>query len=215
MQRTTWRTLGVLGLVAVLATSVPAAFVSAHAEYERSTPARDEVVAEAPARVDVFFKQDVFKQAGKNHARVFDDGETQVSEGDGTVDDDNRRHIFADLPPGLPNGRYIVRWMTTSDEDGDTDEGAFCFYVGVEPTVDQQAECAALADEENPTATASLSTPTANQVEPTATTAPAPNDASDDGGVPTVALVIGAIAGAAVVVVVGGAVAVWLRRAIG
>ena len=207
-----WSVLVALVALSALASPRPA---FAHAEYERSEPARDEVVAEAPARVDVFFTQEVFKQAGKNYVRVFDDGETQVSEGNGTVDDDNRLHIFADLPPGLPDGRYIVEWMTTSDEDGDSDDGAFCFYVNAETSTEMAAECAALADEEESTATASLGTPTAGRAEATATTAPVPNDANDDGGVSTVALVIGAIAVAAVVVAVGGAVAVWLRRASG
>ena len=38
-------------------------------------------------------------------------------------------------------GRYIVRWMITSDIDGDDDEGAFCFHIAVEVAAEQAAEC--------------------------------------------------------------------------
>jgi len=51
------------------------------------------------------------------------------------------RFLFADEVSGY-----------TSDADGDTDDGAFCFYVEVGPSPEQQAECAALAEEPAPTA---------------------------------------------------------------
>ncbi len=196
--------------------------VSAHADYERSEPARNAVLRDAPAQVDVWFTQEVFKREGANFVRVFDEQEVQVSEGDGIVDDDDRHHISTTLPPDLTDGRYIVRWMTTSDEDGDTDDGAFCFYVAVDPTAEQEAECAAFGDgEDDGTIIAPFATATEPEAPATPTGAPVatptagpPGDdttADDDGGVPT-AVVVGAIAGAAVLIVIVGAVAVWLRR---
>src|SRR3990170_4300545 len=118
--------LTILRLPAVLALAVVALLygsggVSAHADYDRSEPGRNEVVAESPERIDVWFTQEVFKREGANYVRVFDEQEVQVSEGDGIVDDDDRAHVYTTLPAALPTGRYIVRWMTTSDEDGDTD----------------------------------------------------------------------------------------------
>ncbi len=197
-------------VIAIVATvtviSLAAIAVFAHADYESSIPARDEVVPEAPERVDVWFTQDLVKREGLYFVRVFDEAETQVSGGDGVVDDDDRSHVFAELPPGLGTGRYIVRWMTTSDIDGDDDEGAFCFYVGVEPAADQEAECAEFADELPPTPTRVDDQP----ADPTPTVT-APVDGSDDDG-SNAGLIIGIIvAVVAAVAVVGGGL-VWLSR---
>jgi methionine-rich copper-binding protein CopC len=204
-----------------LALGVGVVHVFAHADYESSTPAKDEVVPAAPAQVDVIFGQEVVKIEGQYYVRVFNDQDEQVSTpADGTVDDLDRTHISATLQTGLPDGRYIVRWMTTSFEDGDTDEGAFCFYVAVEPTAAQQAECAAFDEDGEPTGAASV-TPGGTTEEPTAVatvsespqpspTTIAPSDDDDD---PPVAAIVGAIIGGAVVLgIVAAGVFIWLRR---
>ena len=205
------RLLGATLAFLLAALLLPAAPASAHAGYERSEPARDEVVAQAPARVDVWFTQEVFRQEGSNFVRVFDESDAQVSTGDGVVDDDDRTHIFAELPAGLGDGRYIVRWKTLSDADGDEDEGAFCFYAGVEPAAEQQAECAAFAEEEaTPTGVAAVTaTPAAPQPTPTAA---APANGDDDGGVSTGLIAFAAVVGVAVVLAVAGGAIVWFRR---
>lgn len=203
----------------VVALGVGVVRVSAHAAYDHSTPARDEVLQAAPAKVDVYFKQEVLKQQGQYYVRVLDEQETQVSTpDDGTFDEDDRTHIFADLPAGLPNGRYIVRWSNVSFEDGDSGEGAFCFYLAVEPTAAQQAECAAFAEEEPTAATTSVSSPEASatpvvsetpQPSPTPTIAPS---SDDDNGAPVGLIIGGIIAGVVVLAIAGGAAVIWLRR---
>jgi len=209
------------GLVLVAALLLPSLLMPAvpafgHADYDRSAPAHDEIVAQVPARVDVYFTQEVFRQEGSNFVRVFDESEAQVSDGDGVVDDDDRTHISAELPAGLGSGRYIVRWKTLSDGDGDEDEGAFCFYIGVQPTAEQEAECAAFgedAGETSPTPGAvATSTPAAAGATATQA-APADGGNNSDGGVSTALIVVAAVVGAAIVVVVvaGGAI-VWFRR---
>jgi methionine-rich copper-binding protein CopC len=192
--------------------------VFAHAAYESSTPAIDEVVATAPAQVDVYYAQEMARLSGQYHLRVFDEQNTQVSVGDGAIDDFNRKHMSTTLPPDLPAGRYIVDWANVSDEDGDADSGKFCFYIVNQPTAEQQAECALLA-EEGPTPTAGAVTPTQAAGAPTATTAPGeptatPAEAADtdDGGTNTGLIIVGIVAGAAIVLLVVGAVAIWLRR---
>ncbi len=186
--------------------SLAALTAFAHADYDRSFPARGDVVAEAPERVEVFFTQDVIKREGAFYVRVFDDAGTQVSEGDGAVNDDDRRNVNADLPPALGPGRYIVEWKTTSDIDGDTDDGAFCFYVGVEPTAEQEAECAEFEDQLPPTPTRVDDQPT----DPTPTVA-APSDDSDDDG-SSLGLIIGIAVAVVIAVVVAGGGFVWLGR---
>ena len=208
MRSMTWAAgVGVVALLAVAgAAFLDSAAVFADAAYERSEPGRNEVLPSPPDGVDVWFRSDVRKREGFYFLRVFDEQGAQVSEGDGIVDDDDRSHIFTELPRILTTGRYVVEWLTTSDLDGDDEEGAFCFYVAVEPTVEQEAECALFDDH----APATLTTEPADS--PTATTIPPDNGADDDNGdgFPAAAI-IGIIAG--VVVVLGaGAAAVWLRR---
>jgi methionine-rich copper-binding protein CopC len=195
-----------------------AASVFAHAEYESSTPARDEVVQTPPAQVDVFYAQEMARRAGEYFLRVFNEQDVQVSEGDGTIDDFDRTHMFTTLQADLPPGRYIVDWANVSDEDGDADSGKFCFYIVNQPTPEQQAECAAFAsEEEGPTATAGAATPTEAVGAPTAaagepTATPAEATDTDDDGANTGLIIVGVIAAAAVVLVVVGGVAIWLRR---
>jgi len=197
--------------VALLAVALGASTqVFAHAGYKRSEPGKDVVQLTPPTRVDAWFTQEVFRREGANFVRVFSDAGEQVSGGDGEYDDDDRTHIFATLPPDLPAGRYVVRWMTTSDADGDTDDGAFCFYVTVGPSPEQQAECAALAEEPAPTAAGGTAEPTA---EPTA--APTADDTppAEDGDGGSTRVILGAIAGVvAAVLLVGAAYALWQRR---
>jgi methionine-rich copper-binding protein CopC len=204
-------------LVAAAVLAVPSQ-ASAHAGYERSEPAKDAVVPDAPIRLDVWFTQEVLRQEGNNFVRVFDEQDVQVSDGDGVVDDDDRAHMYTTFPSALVPGRYVVEWKTTSFEDSDTDDGAFCFYIAVEPTAEQQAECAAFsgvgqtpAPTAQPTEPAGAS-PTAPGEQPTATAVPSNGDSDDDGGTNTGAIIGGIIAGVVVVVLVGGGVAIWLRR---
>ena len=45
--------------------------VLAHAGYDISVPAADEVVAQAPQRVQVWFTQDLFRREGQNSLEVY------------------------------------------------------------------------------------------------------------------------------------------------
>lgn len=209
-----------IAIVATVAFSVTYATVFAHADYESSVPDRNEVVAGSPDEVQVFFTQDVIKREGLYYVRVFDENDVQVSEGDGVVNDDDRSNINAELPQPLEPGRYVVEWMTTSDIDGDDDEGAFCFYVAVEPTAEQQAECAEFADEPLETATqgAQSTEPAATQadgqpteVSPTAVPPDGPGD-GDDGGT-NVGLIVAIVVGVIVVAaVLGGGYYLYSRE---
>ena len=214
MRSMTWTAgVGVVVLLAVAAAAfMDSAAVFAHADYERSEPDRNEVLPAPPDQVDVWFTQDVRKREGVYFLRVFDEQGAQVSEGDGSIDDDDRAHMITELPTILTAGRYVVEWMTTSDLDGDDDEGAFCFYVAAEPTAEQEAECALLDDDAPATQTTLDAQPTAPAAGALPTVAAADNDTdgSDGGGFPVAAIV--AIIAGVVVVLGAGAAAVWMRR---
>ena len=212
MIRTLWlRRLGISGalagaaLAALLLVALPApAGVSAHAGYERSQPNQNELLAASPERIDVWFTQEVFKQADAYFVRVFDGQDVQVSDGDGVVDDDDRHHISADLPDELADGLYRVRWMTTSDEDGETSEGAFCFFVNAEPDAEQAADCEEL-----------IAVPPTLTPAPGATVAAAVADGgsdSDGDGMSIGAFIAFVLIGITVTLAVLGAGAVYMRR---
>ena len=168
-----------LGLAVLLATiHYPlATAVLAHADYNRSVPAADEVVLQSPQQVQVWFTQELFRREGENSLEVYGPDQQRIDLDDAAIDDDDRKLMTVSLPPDLANGVYIVRWRTLSADDGDDANGEFQFTVDAdEPTseADQPADtsdAAPTAAAENaqpsPTSTAQMeqaepkSTPTA------------------------------------------------------
>lgn len=210
-----WSALILVFLAAALTLTTQ---VFAHADYERSAPDRNEVVPESPEQLDVYFTQDIRKTEGANSLIVLDETGAQVNLDDGIVDDDDRLHMFTELPSNLPPGRYVVEWMTLSDLDDDDASGAFCFYVAVEPTEEQAAECAEFdAEQQGPTTTPPSADPTEldGATPPAADetpTAPADGANDDDDGV-SAGVIVAIVIGVIVVVLAVGAAAYWLRRA--
>ena len=188
-----------VGIAVALALAVLfAASVEAHGRQQGSEPADGAVLAESPPRVDMWFSQELRRSGGLPTLVVVNAAGDVLSE-PAVLDDDDRAHVSAALPPSLPNGRYTVIWHTLSDEDDDEARGAFHFYVGEGPDTAPE-----IVPTPTPTA-APTATPTAA---PTATPAPTPpND--DDGGWP--AWLIGLI-GAVVGATVGGAAVFAVRR---
>jgi methionine-rich copper-binding protein CopC len=173
--------------VAVLSTTNGA---EAHAGYESSTPGDGEVVAEAPAVVEVRFGQEMGRSGGLPTLIVVNEAGDQVDLG-AVLSDDDRTVITAELAPSLPDGRYTVIWHTLSDEDGEEAQGAFHFYVGSGPDAQPTGEATRAA-----------------ATTPTASATPEDNDGDEDGdGVPLWLLVAGiaagAVGGAAVGLVIG------------
>lgn len=155
----------------------------AHTGYDHSTPGKSESVDEPPERVDLWFTAALM--AGE-HQRLWvenEDGE-QVASYEGEVAPEEPTRLSVDLPDDLSDGRYTVKWYVRA-ADGMFAEGAFRFYVGVQPTPAQLEEDAQL-------------------VERIAIM-------DDDGGGPNVAAIV-AVVVALAVLVVGGAVIVVNRR---
>jgi hypothetical protein len=145
----------------------------AHAGYVRSEPGDGAVIAAPPARVDLWFSQELFRRAGENWIRVVGPGEWIVHTGDAQIDDDDRKHLWVMLQPGLEPGVYRVEWRSLSAEDGDPDEGSFTF------TLDPQAAATSTPmGMETPTAS-----PTSSAVEMASTDiAPSPSPPTSEGG---------------------------------
>ena len=110
------------GLLAL--TAVAAAL--GHAAPERFDPAPGQVLDSPPDRAEGWFTQDIRRQADQSFLwvyRVQPDGSLgdRVDAGETAIDDNDRRHMFVDLKPGLGDGEYAVARQTLSDEDDEAD----------------------------------------------------------------------------------------------
>ncbi len=113
---------------------------SAHAAYESSVPAFAEVLSEAPTEISIRFTQELFRHDGANDMTLKQISGDQVSEWElsvAEISNDDRHVMRASVGSALPPGRYLVRWINLSAEDGDTDSGLFPFYVSRQPTADE------------------------------------------------------------------------------
>ncbi len=208
-------TLFVAAVAVMVAVALHAATASAHARPKSSTPAKGEVLAASPPRVDIYFTQAVQKIAGTYGIEVERDRGGSVAAGTAVIDEGDRTHMSVALQPGLKPGRYVVRWRNVSDDDGDPAEGAFSFYVQTQPNAVDRENDAQIeqigAEGETPAsdATAAASTsvtgsPAAATTRPASTAAaptPAPSASSEDDGDSNMLYIVGA--GIAVVVLAG------------
>ncbi|HUF52642.1 MAG TPA: copper resistance protein CopC [Dehalococcoidia bacterium] len=105
----------------------------AHADLESSTPAEDEVVAESPDEIEIFFGQELVRQGGLPGVVVVNEAGDVLAD-EPVVDDADRTRLTVALPPALGDGRYTVIWHTLSDDDAEEARGAFHFYVGEGPS---------------------------------------------------------------------------------
>lgn len=101
------------------------AITLAHAEAERTSPDAGASVNAAPAKVDIWFSEEVIP--ARSSIQVFDAANRQVSTGVNAVDNS---HLQATLAPNLPNGEYRVAWTSVSADDGHVAKGTFSFTVG-------------------------------------------------------------------------------------
>lgn len=107
----------------------------AHSAYLRSNPGADAVISSSPAKLDIWFSQELFRRKGENTIHVSGPDGQEVSVGETQIDDDDRKHIWVDLLPNLPVGKYLVEWKNTSVEDGHPTEGSFNFIIDPQATV--------------------------------------------------------------------------------
>lgn len=182
------------GLLTLLVSLPLAAKILSHADYARSEPAKDEVLATPPTQVKVWFTQELFRRAGENWLHVSGPDGARVDLDDPVVDDNDRSLLTVNLAEGLPDGVYRVEWRALSADDGHTKEGEFGFVVGAANPL--------------PTATTPATVPAATPA-PEATTAP-PSDAptpasSQSGGLPC-------LGAAPLALLALGTVLIWRRK---
>lgn len=121
------------GLLTLLVALPLAAKVLSHADYARSEPAADEVLATPPAQVKVWFTQELFRREGENWLHVTGPDGARVDLDDIAVDDNDRSLLTVTLADNLPDGVYRVEWRALSADDGHPKEGEFAFRVAANP----------------------------------------------------------------------------------
>lgn len=124
-----------VGLLALLVTFPLTAKILAHADYARSEPAADAMLATAPAQVKVWYTQELFRREGENWLRVTGPNGVRVDLDDTAVDDNDRSLLVVTLADNLPQGGYRVEWRALSADDGHPKEGEFGFVVGTAASV--------------------------------------------------------------------------------
>lgn len=168
----------VAGVLAAVAPRV----AEAHAEPERSSPAANAVIPEAPDTVEIWFTQELFRRAGANTI-VVEGPDGRVDDGNVVLDDADREHLTVGIEGDLSPGEYRVSWTSLSAIDGDADEGEFVFTI--DPTAPEPTPQPTDTPEPSasPEATAS---PVADATSVTGATSPtptaAPGDSADGGG---------------------------------
>lgn len=186
-------------------------YAEAHARVKESTPTKAEVLSSPPPQVSITFTQAVQKVTGTYGIEVkFAPTNPRtgirienVTSAPATLDDADRTIMTVALLSDLGEGRYEVLWKNVSDADGDPAEGAFSFYLGVEPTAEDLAadkQLALIGEEETPPATEAASTPSPGDTPVASATALAPSSGDDDGGRGDGLIVLGVIVVVGIVV---------------
>ena len=117
-------------IVAATAAAVAAAAVAwGHAALVRSTPPNRAVVAQAPARVELWFSERI--EPAYARLSVADAGNRTVDDGDVTVGPDDPRRLSVAVPALAP-GLYLARYRVLS-VDGHVVEGTLRFTVRPRP----------------------------------------------------------------------------------
>ena len=127
IERTAWGGFLLAVAGALLWLGLTPGSVWAHANLVRSEPSANEVLAEPPDRVVVWFTEEIERSFGK--VEVLDSNGSRVDNGDSSVDSNNLTIMSVSLPP-IPNGSYTVAWKNVSTVDGHRVRGSFVFSVG-------------------------------------------------------------------------------------
>jgi len=180
-------------LALILAALLPG-LVTAHAMLLSSTPDVDSTLATLPPAIVLTFDDDLTTDS--NYVVVSASGSTVAI---GALDPSNAKSLTGPMP-ALPNGTYEVRWTAISGDDNFVERGSFKFSVA-RPSVPPPTPTPAASASAAPSLAA---TPT---TEPSPTPAPSASGGTNGGSSTDVLIPI-----AAMVVVIGGGLAWFLRR---
>ncbi len=120
--------LGLLGvIVCLLFVVIGSGKVVAHGEFTRSEPSPGVILEELPARVTIWFDEEL--ATGSWIEVAYQRGD-RVDNGDIKLPLTDPQAMSVGLRTGTA-GTYLVEWATVSLQDGDVQDGDFTFSVGV------------------------------------------------------------------------------------
>jgi methionine-rich copper-binding protein CopC len=113
--------------------------VSAHAQYQSSTPQANSTVSAAPNLVKITYTQEL----AEIHISIKGPHGTEVTTAPAKFDLENRTNASVSMSGDGP-GVYTVLWHNVSGDDGDPNDGQFVFTVaGAAPVTPTPAPAAA------------------------------------------------------------------------
>ncbi|HEY2558182.1 MAG TPA: copper resistance protein CopC [Caldimonas sp.] len=112
--------------IASLLAVLVAGSVSAHAFLDHAEPPVGGVVHAAPARVEVWFSEDL--EPAFSTLKVINAADKQVDRMDKSVPGGDRSRMSVSLNAALPPGKYRVRWRAVS-VDTHVTQGDFTFEI--------------------------------------------------------------------------------------
>jgi copper transport protein len=128
MARRWWKIWLATGL-AVLAMSIVAPLVSAHATLLRSDPADGAILGDSPRELHLWFDEDISSRFSS--AQLFDINSQPLEIAGVRSDPADQRLLILTLPELSP-GVYSVLWKVLSEADGHFNQGLLVFGVGEE-----------------------------------------------------------------------------------
>jgi methionine-rich copper-binding protein CopC len=114
----------IAALLCIFALVASTGVVSAHAQYQSSTPSANGTVSAAPSTVQVTWTQEL---ASIQFTITGPDGSNVVT-GPATIDLAQRHNASVQTKDAGP-GQYLVLWHNVSGDDGDPNDGSFVFTV--------------------------------------------------------------------------------------
>jgi copper transport protein len=154
--------------------------VSAHAQPERAAPPINGSVPVAPAKLEIWFTEDVATTDLRVTVKAPDG--TAADQGDAALDlfDLEHRHVTLSLKPNLGPGTYVVTWHTVSGIDGDAADGFFSFSIVPGSPVASPSASPAATPAGTPIAATPAGPASSIAIEPTATATPVADDSNFD-----------------------------------
>ena len=124
--------LAAMAIAALLlaATLLSARSALAEATLVRTAPPNDSILAEAPARVEMWFDQPLTPAfAATDVTLALAGAPTEIRPLYAAVDHRDPTRLLISPPQALSTGRYVIKWRITSAQDDSVSQGEYTFVI--------------------------------------------------------------------------------------
>jgi methionine-rich copper-binding protein CopC len=114
----------------LVATLLSARSALAEATLVRTAPPADSILAEAPARVEMWFDQPLAPAFAATEVTLALAGApTEIRPLYAAVDHRDPTRLIISPPQALNTGRYVIKWRITSAQDDSVSQGEYAFVI--------------------------------------------------------------------------------------